>query len=109
MHGERKKLIDENKRRLTQVVSSYAISVTKMCCVLVSVVIGICLSQRNTRINIRNKLINDMYKTYGKASILVAQIDLIHNRFLTLQCPDYMEEALSGHLPTKFLSLTAKP
>ena len=72
MHGERKKLIDENKRRLTQVVSSY-----------------------------RNKLINDMYKTYGKASILVAQIDLIHNRFLTLQCPDYMEEALSGHLPTR--------
>lgn len=77
-------------------VSPYAISVTKMCCVLVSIAIGICLSQRNTRINIRNKLINDMYKTYGKASILVAQIDLIHNRFLTLQCPDYMEEALSG-------------
>ena len=37
-----------------------------------------------------------MYKTYGKISILIAQIDLLHNKFLTLQCPDYMEEALSA-------------
>lgn len=69
---------------------------TQLCCVFISGAIGISISQRNTRINIRNKLINDMYKTYGKISILVAQIDLLPNKFLTLQCPDYMEEALSA-------------
>lgn len=71
-------------------------SFTQFCCVFISGAIGISISQRNTRMNIRNKLINDMYKTYGKASILVAQIDLLHNKFLTLQCPDYMEIALSA-------------
>ena len=71
-------------------------SFTQLCCVFISGAIGISISQRNTCINIRNKLINDMYKTYGKISILVAQIDLLPNKFLTLQCPDYMEEALSA-------------
>lgn len=75
---------------------------TQLCCVFISGAIGISISQRNTRINIRNKLINDMYKTYGKISILVAQIDLLPNKFLTLQCPDYMEETLSAvMLPKK--------
>lgn len=70
-------------------------SITNIVCVFISAAIGICISQRNTRINIRNKLYTDMYKTYAKTSILVAQIDLLHNYFLTLQCPDYMADSLS--------------
>ena len=70
-------------------------STTNAVFVFISAAIGICISQRNTRLNIRNKLYNDMYKTYARTSILVAQIDLLHNLFLTLQCPDYMNEILA--------------
>lgn len=57
---------------------------------LLSMTIGILINQKNMKICISQKLYRDMYKTASKTSILVAQIDLVHNTFKILQSPDYM-------------------
>lgn len=68
---------------------------------LVSMIMGICISQKITRTNISQKLYTDMYKTATKTSIIVAQIDIMHGTFEILQLPSYMS-ALTAH------ELTAK-
>ena len=63
--------------------------------VLLSLILGICIGQKNTRQNISRKLYTDMYKTVIQTSILVIQVDLVCDTFEVLQAPTYMEPVLS--------------
>ena len=69
--------------------------------VLIAIVMGVCLNQKNTRANISKRLYTDMYKAATKNSILVLQVDLLSNTFEVLQSPDYMVSALSEKIPAK--------
>ena len=64
---------------------------------LIAVFIGVYIDQKNTRTNIHEKIYTSMYKAATKTSVLVGQVDLIHDRFEVLQCPDYMEGVLTGN------------
>lgn len=63
--------------------------------ILIALIFGVCINQKNTRTNIHNKLYMDMYKAATKTSILVSQVDLLHGTFEILQSPDYMVSVLS--------------
>ncbi len=65
--------------------------------VLIAVIIGIYIDQKNTRTNIHEKIYTSMYKAATKTGILVGQVDLDRDRFEVLQCPDYMESVLTGN------------
>ena len=62
---------------------------------LLASAIGICFNQRNTRRNIGKKLYMDMYKATIKTSILVSQFDIVHDTFVVLHSPSYMNHVLS--------------
>lgn len=66
--------------------------------VLVSMLIGVFLSQKNTKSNISRKLYMDMYKTATKTSIIVAQINIISGTFEILQWPEYMSEVIAHEI-----------
>ena len=66
--------------------------------VLVSMIIGIFLSQRSTKTNVSRKLYMDMYKTATKTSIIVAQINIISGTFEILQWPEYMSEVIANEI-----------
>lgn len=63
--------------------------------ILLALILGVCIGQRNTRTNISRKLYTDMYKTVVRTSILVVQVDLVRDTFEVLQAPDYMLPVLS--------------
>lgn len=62
---------------------------------LIAIAIGVAVNQRNTRRNIGKKLYMDMYKATIKTSILVSQFDILHDTFVVLQSPSYMQHVLS--------------
>lgn len=68
------------------------IMLTDSVTVAIAIVIGVAVNQRSTKINIREKLYIDMYKSATRASIIVALIDMENDGIEVLQCPDYMEE-----------------
>ena len=67
--------------------------------VLLALILGVCIGQKNTRANISRKLYTDMYKTVARTSILVVQVDLRRDAFEVLQTPDYMEPVLTQDVP----------
>lgn len=68
------------------------IMLTDSITVAIAIVIGVAINQKSTKINIREKLYIDMYKSATRASIIVALIDMENDKIEVLQCPDYMEE-----------------
>lgn len=64
---------------------------------LIAICIGVYIDQKNTRTNIHEKIYTSMYKAATKTGVLVGQVDLARARFEVLQCPDYMEEVLTGN------------
>lgn len=66
--------------------------------ILIAIVIGNILNHKFTRLNLSQKLYLDMYRTASKTSILVFQIDFLHDTYRMLQCPDYMISSLAKPL-----------
>ena len=67
------------------------------CNILIAMIVGIFINQRNTYSNINKQIYTSMYKTAAKISILVSQFDIEQDSFNILQCPDYMTKVLLGN------------
>ncbi len=82
--------------------SSPDIFYTDVFLLLFSALLGVFLNQKSTKSNLTQKIYLDLYKTATKISIVVLQLDLMHDSYRVLQCPDYMEESLTKPLHSSF-------